>query len=137
MAIIDNDVHWDDMKSDAQLQLEGEFAPTVANVVDDRPDKIRRKQDGWKTFGNDDKSPIRKKSSKKSAADTPPRRRRKSPESPVRARVNSDSSPVRKRVDSESPPRRRNRRESSDESPKRKTPFLTGSGLLYKISPPK
>ena len=38
IAIIDNDVSWDDMKSRAELELEGENAPTVATIIDDRPE---------------------------------------------------------------------------------------------------
>ena len=59
ITIIDNDVHWSEMKSAAQLELEGENAPVIAAVRDDRKEEIRRQQDGWKKFG--EKSPDRKK----------------------------------------------------------------------------
>ena len=143
IAIIDNDVHWDDMKSDAQLQLEGEFAPAVVNVTDDRPEALRRKQDGWKQFGkngNDDRSPVRKAIKSDKSRNTPKGRfksvktrpeERSRPDSdtspPRRKRVDSDGSPVRTRVPSNSPSRRMV--DHGDESPPRKrvhSPSPTG-----------
>merc|ERR1712037_390984 len=109
IAIIDNDVNWDDLKAPE----DEEDAPLVVNVVDSRSDTVKRKQDGWRKVGASarDKSP--KRSIKKSS---PPRRIRKD-SSP------SDSSPPRRKVtrkDSKSPQRRR-RKDSSSASPPRRS----------------
>jgi len=123
IAIIDNDVSWDDMKSRAELELEGENAPTVASVIDDRPEELRKKQDGWKAIGkNSDRSPKRK--SRPARKDRSTKKPEKSPKrkssSPRRKRLDSDTSPPRrKRVDSDSSPPRK-KRDDSDSSPPRK-----------------
>ena len=98
------------MKSRAELELEGENAPTVASVIDDRPEELRKKQDGWKAIGkNSDRSPKRK--SRPAKKDRSPKKPEKSPKrkssSPRRKRLDSDTSPPRrKRVDSDSSPPR-------------------------------
>lgn len=101
LTVRDNDVGWDEM----QVQDEDE-GPTIAAVIDDRPEELKKKQDGWKAFGND-KSPVRKK-----------KRRSKSP---IRRRKSPDSELIRKRADSSdnSPVRHRTRHDSEDNSPKR------------------
>ena len=40
LTVKDTDVDWDEIKPDD----DAEFAPTIACVVDDRPDALRRKQ---------------------------------------------------------------------------------------------
>merc|ERR1712150_447137 len=113
------------MKSQAEVDYENECAPVVANIIDDRKEEIRRRQDGWKPMVASPK--ISRKGSKnqkeiKVESDESPRRRGRvdSDESPPRKRVDSDESPPRRgRVDSdESPPRRH--RVDSDESPPRR-----------------
>merc|ERR1711990_981684 len=78
LTVRDNDVGWDEMKAD-----EEDDAPTIAAVIDERPEELRLKQDGWKAIGKD-KSPKRKSRRQSNS----PKRRRKdsSDESPARNR---------------------------------------------------
>merc|ERR1711892_1070284 len=112
LTVKDTDVDWDDIKPDD----DAEFAPTIACVVDDRPDALRRKQDGWKAIGDKNKT-------KKPKKDDESQKRRKRVDSddspPRRKRADSDGSPVRKRHDSDKSPKRRKRADSSDASPPR------------------
>jgi len=133
IAIIDNDVNWDDLKAPE----DEEDAPLVVNVVDSRSDTVKRKQDGWKKVGAaaKDKSPMRsiKKASpprrtrkySSPSDNSPPRRTatRKDPKSPQRRRRKDSSSaspPRRNRKDSDTSPPRRKRKDSDTSPPRRK-----------------
>jgi len=145
IAIIDNDVNWDDLKA----QEQEEDAPLVVNVVDSRSDTVKRKQDGWKKIGvtakdkspmrsikkasparrtrkdstPSDSSPPRRKATRRDSK-SPQRRRRKDSSSvspPRRTRMDSDTSPPRKKsMDSEKSPPRRKRKDSDTSPPRRK-----------------
>ena len=89
LTVRDGDVGWEEMKVESE-----DDGPTIAAVIDDRPETLRKKQDGWKTTF-------------RSKNDDSPKRNRKR---------NNDSSPRRKRNDSsdESPQRRKGRPRADD-----------------------
>ena len=52
----DNDVGWEEMKVASE-----DDGPTVAEIIDDRPEELKKKQDGWKAVGGRkrESSPVR------------------------------------------------------------------------------
>ncbi|CAH1797408.1 unnamed protein product [Owenia fusiformis] len=151
VRIVDDDVDFSTTQPDNNDgtidDFTGDNDPTVAEVVDERPEHIKRleayrKSEKWKTVDKDkekngsdhntvrldadsDQSPVRKRHD--SDSDQSPVRKRHdsdSDQSPVRKRHDSDSdqSPVRKSHDSDSDqsPVRKRHDSDSDQSPVRK-----------------
>ena len=73
LTVRDTDVAWDEIKP----AEDDEFAPTIASVVDERPDDLRRKQDGWKAIGDKKKKKKKVERRKRVDSDEEPARRSK------------------------------------------------------------
>ncbi|XP_061755361.1 BUD13 homolog [Nerophis ophidion] len=114
LKIVDDDIDWKQMVTveDKQAEDDDEEAPVIAEVIDDRPEEVRRMEvfrtgSRWKVIGEDD-------------GDGPPEEDGDSPARKTRHDSPEASPPGRARHDSPdvSPPRRK-RHDSSDQSPPR------------------
>ncbi|XP_061905245.1 BUD13 homolog [Entelurus aequoreus] len=126
LTIVDDDVDWKQMVivEDAQAEYEDEEAPMIAEVIDDRPEEVRRMEvfrtgSRWKVIGedDDDEQPEDDGDSPEQSSD---QRRKDSPTRKTRHDSPDTSPPRTARHDSPdvSPPRRK-RHDSQDQSPPR------------------
>ncbi|XP_061818851.1 BUD13 homolog [Nerophis lumbriciformis] len=127
LTIVDDDVDWKQMVmvEDAQAEYEDEEAPVIAEVIDDRPEEVRRMEvfrtgSRWKVIGEDDDDDEQPGDDGDSPEQSSDQRRKDSPARKTRHDSPDTSPPRRARHDSPdvSPPRRK-RHDSSDQSPPR------------------